>query len=141
MKDDTLAAMGLFIRTTLLFWLLAAAIPAAELDGIWTGITSGRHGAKEDISFQFKIKGQALTGKMFGDEVDLPIEDGSLVGDKLKFSITIPNYYSGDNTKFVYTGTISGDSIELTRERILTPTEEPPEGGSKRTFRLTKLIS
>ena len=48
------------------------------------------------------------TGKMFGDEFDLPIEEATLVGDQVRFVVITKNYYSGTNTKFVYSGTVSG---------------------------------
>jgi hypothetical protein len=133
--------MSLLLKTFVVFSIMAAAMQASDLGGIWTGIAPGRKGAKEDVAFQFKAKGQMLTGKMFGDEFDHTLSDASVAGDKLQFSITIPNYYSGSKTKFLYTGTITGDSMELTRERILGPGETPPEHESlKHTFTLKKLI-
>ena len=133
--------MGVLIKAVLVLSLVAAAMPAADLTGIWTGIAPGRRGTKEDVAFQFKSKGRTFTGTMFGDEFDLPLEDVSLVGDQLHFSVTNTNYYSGAKTKFVYAGTVAGDSMQLTRERILTPTEKPPEHeGLKQTFTLKKLI-
>jgi hypothetical protein len=136
-----LPRMSVLVRAVLVFSLAAAALPAAELRGIWTGIAPGRRGTQDDVAFQFKVKGRTFTGTMFGDEFDLPIQDVSLTGDKLQFSVTTTNYYSGAKTKFVYAGTISGDSMELTRERILAPGEKPPEEGKlKQSFTLKKLI-
>lgn len=135
------ARMSFFLRTTLVLLLAAAAISAADLGGIWTGPAAGRHGKKDDVAFQFKMKGRMLTGKMFGDEFDFPIEDGSVDGNKVRFSVMATNYYSGAKIRFVFTGTITGDALELTRERILTPGEEPPEEGLKQTFTLKKLTS
>jgi hypothetical protein len=133
--------MSVFIKAVLVLSLAVASMPGAELKGIWTGIAPGRRGTKEDVAFQFKMKGRTFTGTMFGDEFDLPIEDVSLVGDQLHFSVTTTNYYSGAKTKFVYAGTVAGDSMELTRERVLTPGEKPPEHESpKQTFTLKKLI-
>lgn len=132
--------MTFVIRTVLLFALAASAISAADVDGIWTGLAPGRHRTREDIAFQFKMKGRILTGTLFGDEFDLPIEDASLAGDKVHFSVTTTNYYSGAKIKFIYNGTIAGDSMELTRERTLNPGEKPPEDEDlKQTFTLKKL--
>ena len=89
---------------------------------------AGPNGEIQDISFQFRLNGNTLTGKMFGDEFDLPIEDGSITEEQIKFVITTTNYYSGNKTKFVYTGTIRGDEIELNRERA----ERDKENGDKR---------
>lgn len=127
--------------------LLCAAVVcatlAADLNGIWTGQVPARGEAKEDIAFQFKItEAGNITGKLFGDEIDLPIEEASLVGDKLKFSITTTNYYSGVKVKFLYSGIITADQIEVTRERVLKPDEKPqPDEPTQRTFTLKKLVS
>jgi hypothetical protein len=115
------------LRTlTSLLIFACATLSAADLTGIWSGQVAGRRGEPEDVSFQFKIKGQTLTGLMFGDEVDLPIEEASIVGDKISFVVTVPNYYSGNKARVVYKGTVSGNEMELLRERILPPNETPP---------------
>jgi len=44
--------------------------------------------------------------------------------------------------KFLYSGTITGAQIELTRERVLKPPEEhPSQEPTKHTFTLKKLVS
>jgi hypothetical protein len=135
--------MRLLRKSLLLCTLAVSATFAADLNGIWTGQAPGRRGTKDDVAFQFEItKSGSITGKLFGDEIDLPIQEASLVGDKLKFSITTTNYYSGVKVKFLYTGTITGDQIELTRERVLKPDEEhDPEEPTKHQFTLKKLVS
>jgi hypothetical protein len=139
----TLRRMRLLRKSVLLCVLAVSATVAADLNGIWTGQAPGRRGAKDDIAFQFKVtRSGSITGKLFGDEIDLPIEEASLVGDKLKFSITTTNYYSGAKVKFLYSGTITGNQIELTRERVLKSAEEhQSEEPTKHTFTLKKLVS
>jgi hypothetical protein len=133
--------MSLILRTALFLSLAASSLPAVELGGIWTGLMPGRNGTKQDVAFQFKMKGQILTGTLFGDEFDLPIQDAAITGDKVQFSVTTTNYYNGSKIKFAYTGTIAGDSMELTRERLLKPGEKPPEHESlKQTFVLKRLV-
>ena len=121
---------------------IAATIYAADLTGIWTGQAPGRRGDKEDVSFQFKVNGSTLTGKMFGDEFDLPLEDGSVTGSQVKFTITTTNYYSGSKMKFVYTGTIKGEQIELTRSRAGGPAAEgsPNRQNANQTFTIKRLV-
>jgi hypothetical protein len=135
--------MRLLRKDVLLCALVVSATVAADLNGIWIGQAPGRRGAKDDIAFQFKVTGAgSITGKLFDDEIDLPIEEASLVGDKLKFSITTTNYYSGAKVKFLYSGTITGDQIELTRERLLKPDEQhQSDEPTKHAFRLKKLVS
>jgi hypothetical protein len=136
--------MRLLRKSVLLCALAVSATAAADLNGIWTGQVPGRRGAKDDIAFQFNVtRAGSITGKLFGDEIDLPIEEASLVGDKLKFSITTTNYYSGAKVKFLYNGILTGDQIELTRERVLNLGEkhESEEEPTKHTFTLKKLVS
>ena len=98
----------------------ATCVLAADISGIWVGQQQGRRGEPEDLAFRFKLDGQFLTGKMFGDEFDLPIAEASLAGDQIRFTVTTTNYYSGTKVKFTYTGTIKGAEMELIRERVQT---------------------
>jgi hypothetical protein len=120
----------------------AAMLSAADLTGIWTGQMPGRRGgATEDVAFQFKLKDGAVTGKMFGDEFDLPLEEASVSGDQITFTITTTNYYSGTKTKVVFTGTIKGNEIELTRTRVGGPPRRNPANteNQKQTFTIKRL--
>lgn len=128
------------VMRVLLLLIFTACLYAAGVDGIWTGQTPGRNGEVQDVSFQFRLNGNTLTGKMFGDEFDLPIEEGSTTGDQIKFTITTTNYYNGNKTKFVYTGKIRGDEIELNRERAERDKEDDGKRqDSKRTLKLKRL--
>ena len=105
---------------------------------------TGRNGQKEDIAFEFKVNGTAVTGKMFGDEFDLKLEDGAVTGDEIKFIVTTTNYYSGNQQKAQYTGVVKGNELELTRSRV----GPPPETGNpnfrqnfKQTFTLKRLTN
>ncbi|HYZ85718.1 MAG TPA: hypothetical protein VE621_15010 [Bryobacteraceae bacterium] len=130
------------IRSILLLLLIAVALPAADLAGIWAGQAPGRQGEMEDVAFSFNVTGQQISGKMFGDEFDLPIEGATVSGDHVRFIVVTTNYYSGTKNKFLYTGVLMGNEMELTRERILSPGEKAPEnGGLKRTFKVKKLTS
>jgi hypothetical protein len=126
----------------LLVFLLASSAFAADLSGIWMGQQPGRNGETDDVAFQFKLNGEALTGTLFGDEFDLPITEGTLTGDQVRFTVTTTNYYSGRKMKFIYTGTLKGNSIELTRERIPAPDEKAGSRGPlKQTLKLTRIAS
>jgi hypothetical protein len=110
-------------RLALIFLALVACLPASEIDGIWTK-QPDRPGPAEDLAFRFKSTGQSLTGKMFGDEFDVPISDASLSGDQIRFTITTTNYYNGTKTKFVYSGVVQGPTMNLVRERVSTTSEK-----------------
>jgi hypothetical protein len=133
--------MKQFARCLIGFAIAATAMFAADLTGIWAGTAPGRRGDKEDVAFQFKVDGSALTGKMFGDEFDLPLEETSVSGDQVKFVVTTTNYYSRTQVKFVYTGTIKGNEIELTRTRVGGPPAEGPANrqNGKQTFTIKRL--
>jgi hypothetical protein len=130
------------VRAVLAALLLAACLPASEIDGIWVGQQAGRRGDLEDQAFRFKLDGQVLTGKLFGDEFDLPISEGSLSGDQIRFVITTTNYYNGTKTRFIYIGAIKNGEIELTRERIQTAGEKAanrnPGNAGKQTLKLKR---
>jgi hypothetical protein len=130
------------VRALLAALLLAACLSASEIDGIWVGQQAGRRGDLEDLAFRFKLDGQVLTGKLFGDEFDLPISEGSFSGDQIRFVITTTNYYNGTKTRFIYIGAIKNGEIELTRERIQTAEEKAanrnPGNAGKQTLKLKR---
>ena len=133
--------MPQFARCLIGFTIAAMTTFAADLTGIWAGTAPGRRGDKEDVAFQFKVNGSTLTGKMFGDEFDLPLEEVSVTGNQVKFLVTTTNYYNRTQVKFVYTGTMKGDEIELTRTRVGGPPAEGPANRQnvKQTFTIKRL--
>src|SRR5437588_6468992 len=130
-----------FARYPFAFAIAAMEMFASDLTGIWAGQAPGRGGEKEDVAFQFKLNGSTLTGKIFGDEFDLPLEEGSVLGDQVKFTVTTTNYYSGNQVKAVFTGTIKGNEIEFTRVRIGGARTEGPANRQnvKQTFTIKRL--
>src|SRR3712207_7634424 len=52
-----------FSRTLIGLLVAATAVLATDITGVWTGQQQGRRGEPEDIAFQFKVQGSALTGK------------------------------------------------------------------------------
>lgn len=133
-----------FTRSTVLLALSLVVLSAADISGLWSGQVPGRLGEPEDISFQFKVDGNALTGKLFGNEFDLPLEEGSVLGDKVTFTITTTNYYSREKVRFQYSGMISGNEIEFIRER--EKSDKDAKSGAKaeakpKPFKLKRLTS
>jgi hypothetical protein len=122
------------------FLASATLLLASDVTGIWAGTQEGRRGDPEYVAFRFKTTGATLTGTVFGDEFDLPIEDATLSGDEVRFSVTTKNYYSGTKTKFVYSGTVNGSEMTVTRERIQTPEEKSANRPAiKQTLKLKRL--
>jgi hypothetical protein len=133
--------MGSVYLNALIALLFAtASVLAADLTGIWTGEQQGRRGQPEEVAFQFKVQGGVVTGKLFGDEFDLPLSDATLTGDQIRFTVTTTNYYSGTKTKFIYTGAIKGSEMELTRERESSPLDRPTDRPqTKQTLKLKRI--
>jgi hypothetical protein len=131
----------LFLRLLITAILAITALAAGGVSGVWAGQAPNSKGDPQDVAFRFQLSGNTLTGKLFGDEFDLPIEEGSISGNQIKFIVTSTNYYSGSKVKFSYTGTIQGDTMELNRERVVDPAKQ--ESGnrepSKQTFKIKRL--
>lgn len=129
------------VRAALAYLLAAAStVAAADITGIWSGQQEGRNAQREDVAFRFEAQGDKLTGKMFGDEFDIPIAEASIAGDQVRFTTTTTNYYNGSRTTFVYTGTLKGGELELVRERVPTPEDKAANRTpSKQILKLRRL--
>ena len=120
--------------------LLAASAFAADITGIWVGQQEGRNGQKDDIAFRLKSEATGFTGKILGDEFDIPIGEGSITGDQIRWTVTTTNYYNRRKSTDIYTGTIKGGEMELTRERVQTPEDKAANRPVfKQTLKLKKL--
>jgi hypothetical protein len=103
-----------------LLLLSAAALPAADLAGIWLGsATTGRRNQVIDFAFQFVQKGSTLTGKAYLEYGTTPILNGVVDGDKVSFEIVAREQNGNEinESAFKFTGVIRDGEIELTRER------------------------
>jgi len=136
-------------RNTFLLLLSLGVLSAADITGLWSGQAPDRRGEPEDIAFQFKVSGSVLAGKLFGDEFDLSLEEGSVVGDVVTFAVTTTNYYNGEKVRVIYSGLVSGNEIGFTRERV-APTSEKSAKDAKpdakphakpKPFKLKRLTS
>ncbi len=115
------------MRVVLLSVAYALAAYGADISGIWTGEVPGRNGGVQDVTFQFKQRGETVAGKLYGDDEDIPIADGALSGSAISFSVSLG---AGSNkSKFLYSGTVDGAIMRLTRQR---ENPEPQAPDSKR---------
>ena len=123
------------MRALILFtgFLFAVALSAADVTGIWTGQVQGRNGEMQEITFRFKQTGDSLTGKMYGDNEDTPLADGKISGNQIRFAVT--NEFGGGRSRFVFSGTVNGAEIELTRER--EGSRPGGDGGQRQSFKQT----
>lgn len=103
-----------------LLLLASSALFAADLSGIWTGQITDRNGDPRDVSFRFAQSGDAVSGKMYGDNESTPISEGKITGDAIRFVIVME--LNGQISRTIYSGRIirsgeMGGELELTRQR------------------------
>jgi hypothetical protein len=106
------------------------ALAGADVAGIWNGQTIDRNGDVQDVSFRFVQSGDTLTGKMYGDNESTAIADARITGNQVTFSVTVE--LNGSITKFVYTGALEGDVLELTRQRVAINAADAKEKGQNK---------
>ncbi len=101
------------LATFALMGVLAVGAFAADVTGKYDAETQGRNGTQK-VTFDLKADGNKLTGKVINPRGETPIEDGKIDGDTITFTVTRK---MGDNDmKMMYTGKVSGDSIDFTSE-------------------------
>jgi hypothetical protein len=86
---------------------------AQSVDGVWEGQVEGRNGMQQ-LTFNFKVEGSTLTGKVTTQRGDNEIKDGKVEGDQISFKT--PLSFNGNDITIIYTGKISGNEIAFKRE-------------------------
>jgi len=97
---------------------------AADINGKWIAQVPGRDGQTREMTFNFKVEGDKLTGTVSGRQGDTPISDGKISGDEISFTVT--SNFGGNEVKFLYKGKVTGDEIKFTRTR--EGGNQPPQG-------------
>lgn len=133
------------MRTLLALLAFAVVATAADLSGTWTGVLpQGRNGDLVDITFKITQTGDTIGGKMYRDSASAPIVDGKVTGEQIVFTVVLEEQIGNlfVLTKHVFTGTIKGADIEVSRERVLDPKIGNAERRSnqKATFLLKRLF-
>lgn len=85
--------------------LLAVSVVAlaSDVSGKWAGTVTLRNGEDVDISFNFQVSGQKLTGTLDSPKGHDTITDGKIEGNTVSFTS------EGGDMK--WQGTVSGDQI------------------------------
>ncbi len=90
---------------------------AADISGKWTAEFDSQVGLQK-YTFEFKADGAGFTGKasqnIGGADSESEIVEGKIDGDKVSFVENLD--YSGMPLRIEYTGTLSGDEMQLTRD-------------------------
>jgi hypothetical protein len=99
--------------------LALAPLHAADVDGKWSGSIDTPMGAIP-ITFTFKADGATLSGSMGGpDGGEIPIKNGKADGNKISFNVSID--FGGMSLDFAYTGTLSGDTLQMSSDFMGMP--------------------
>jgi len=99
-------------RRILLFTPFAAAALFAagpSVDGRWIGTVTLRSGDTADLEFNFKTAGDKLTGTvtvLLDNPEPFPISNGKVNGTSISFT--------ADRPRGKFSGTLSGDTIDMT---------------------------
>src|SRR5581483_7818341 len=95
--------------------LTAALASAADVSGKWTAQMQGRDGQSHEITLNFAVNGDQLTGTMTTPRGDTDISDGKVDGNNVSFSQKMT--FGDHEVTINYKGTVSddGNSIEFTR--------------------------
>jgi hypothetical protein len=111
------------MRTLLLTALLgifALSASAADVTGKWMAQVPGRNGS-QDVTFNLKQAGSALTGTVTTGQGDQQISEGTVNGDNISFKVSFEA--RGNQVTQNYKGTVSGGEIKFTRDGGRGPIE------------------
>jgi len=87
--------------------LFVVAFIAADLNGKWVGVISIPGGQEIDVSYNFKVDGEKLTGTASSPSGDVSIDNGKINGDKFSFSVNV------NGTEYPHTGKLYQDSCGM----------------------------
>jgi hypothetical protein len=99
--------------------LLAPALWAADITGIWTGQVNVRDDVYQDVAFKLVQKGDALEGKMYGDFNSTPLREGKVTGEMVEFVVETAEQAGNqvNTTRLRFSGQFKDGRLELTRVR------------------------
>ena len=117
---------------------MSAAAFAADISGIWTGQVPARNNEIQDITFRFTANGAAVTGKLYGDYESLPVTEAKVEGEQITFVVTTE--MNGGQSRWIYTGTVKGNEMQLTRKRELPPGDPAAARNNPQPLALKRLI-
>ena len=86
---------------------------AADFNGKWTGDVTTPRGT-QTLTFEFKVDGAALTGKVTTTRGTTDISNGKVDGDNISFDQVMN--FNGNEFKITYTGKADGDNIKFSRQ-------------------------
>jgi hypothetical protein len=99
------------MRYVLLGLMLATAAMAASVDGKWKASFTSPDGQTRESVFQLRSEGEKLTGTVASARGEAPIENGTVKGELLSF--TVKRNFGDREVTIRYDGKLSGDTIDF----------------------------
>lgn len=91
----------------------SVAAMALDFNGKWTATVETPMGA-QNLTFNFKVDGTKLTGKVTSPRGETELMNGKVDGDAISFDYSVS--FNGNDFKIVYTGKADGETIKFTRQ-------------------------
>ncbi len=100
------------IVISLLVLLCAASSYAGDVNGKWKSKMVMQDGNDLELTFDFKAKGDTLTGSVTSSYGEIKIYNGKITGDDFTFMIDV------NGSPFTNIGKINGDKIKLSTKEM-----------------------
>jgi hypothetical protein len=93
--------------------LIISALMAfgADVTGSWKAEYTTPDGTQRQSTFNLKADGDKLTGKVVSAMGETDIQNGSIKGDDVSFSVV--RNFNGNDVTLKYSGKVSGDEMKL----------------------------
>lgn len=88
-------------------FIVFAAFVIADLNGKWAGVLKLPDGNEIQLTYNFKVDGDKLTGTAESPEGQVSVDDGKVNGDTFTFKVTV------DGNEYPHSGKLYADSCGL----------------------------
>jgi hypothetical protein len=105
-------------------FIVFAAFVVADISGKWTGVIKTPDGNDLQVSYNFKVDGDKLTGTAESPAGQVTVDDGKITGDTFTFKVTV------DGNDYPHSGKVYADScgldIDFGAQKIHTTLKHAP---------------
>ncbi|MGO9481101.1 MAG: hypothetical protein ACLP05_04905 [Candidatus Kryptoniota bacterium] len=121
--------MSRFFYFCVATFLVVSICHAQGIDGKWKGEMQSPNGPM-DLTFNFKVSGDSLSGTVATQMGEMPIIDGKVDGKKFSFDVSFNDMtmnhqctFMGDSIAMKVPG-MQGDTMQITLKRVPEPNDE-----------------
>ncbi|HEY9004350.1 MAG TPA: hypothetical protein VIM89_23540 [Mucilaginibacter sp.] len=104
-------------------FVVFAAFVVADLSGKWAGVLKLPDGNELQVTYDFKVDGDKLTGTAESPAGQVTVDDGKINGDTFTFKVTV------DGNEYPHSGKLYADScgldIDFGAQKIHTTLKRP----------------